>query len=378
MAIDFTKIPSPCFVLDKSLLEKNIETLRRVKKVTGITFLMALKGFATRQVFPFIKNTADGAAVSSLNELKLAHDFLSDNLHAYAPVYLPDEFDEIAQKSQHITFNSLSQFEQYTEKAKQINPLISIGLRINPLYSDVETALYNPASSTSRLGITPENCPDKLPKDIEGLHVHTLCESSAKALEKLLEAIEKHFGKFLPEIKWLNLGGGHLMTQKDYDIPLLVKTINKFKANYPNLEIILEPSAAFVWETGYLVATILDIVENGNVSTAILDVSFTAHMPDCLEMPYKPKILSASENGKFIYRMGGNSCLAGDFIGNWLFDKPLKTGNRIVFNDMIHYTTVKTSFFNGVKHPSIGMWTPDNQFVLFKKFGYKDYKNRLS
>ena len=378
MAIDFTKIPSPCFVLDKSLLEKNIETLRRVKKVTGITFLMALKGFATRQVFPFIKNTADGAAVSSLNELKLAHDFLSDNLHAYAPVYLPDEFDEIAQKSRHITFNSLSQFEQYTEKAKQINPLISIGLRINPLYSDVETALYNPASSTSRLGITPENCPDKLPKDIEGLHVHTLCESSAKALEKLLEAIEKHFGKFLPEIKWLNLGGGHLITQKDYDIPLLVKTINKFKANYPNLEIILEPSAAFVWETGYLVATILDIVENGNVSTAILDVSFTAHMPDCLEMPYKPKILSASENGKFIYRMGGNSCLAGDFIGNWLFDKPLKTGNRIVFNDMIHYTTVKTSFFNGVKHPSIGMWTPDNQFVLFKKFGYKDYKNRLS
>jgi len=276
-----------------------------------------------------------------------------------------------------LVFNSINQYHEYYQQGKLLNSGISFGLRINPGYSDVKTAPYNPADSTSRLGITPENFPEKLPEGIEGLHAHTLCESSAEALKRLLESIEKHFGIFLPEIKWLNLGGGHLMTKKGYDINLLIETLNTFKEKYPHLKIILEPSAAFVWETGYLVSTVLDIVKNGNVSTAILDVSFTAHMPDCLEMPYQPKILSESENGKFFYRIGGNSCLAGDFIGNWSFDKPLETGNQIIFSDMIHYTMVKTSFFNGIKHPSIGIWSKENKFILFKEFGYDDYKNKL-
>ncbi len=378
MAIDFRQIPSPCFVLDQSLLENNLNIIQSVKEKTGVLIFMALKGFGMWKAFHLFKGTIDGAAVSSLNELKLAKDYLSGNLSSYAPVYLPDEFEEIAKTSTHLVFNSINQYHKHYQQGKLLNPGISFGLRINPGYSDVKTALYNPANSTSRLGITPENFPEKLPESIEGLHVHTLCESSAEALKRLLKAIEKHFGKFLPEIKWLNLGGGHLMTKKNYDINLLIETLNTFKEKYPHLKIILEPSAAFVWETGYLVSTVLDIVKNGNVSTAILDVSFTAHMPDCLEMPYQPKILSESENGKFLYRMGGNSCLAGDFIGNWSFDKPLKPGNQIIFSDMIHYTMVKTSFFNGVHHPSIGLWTHENKFITFKEFGYDDYKNRLS
>ncbi len=377
MAIDFTKIPSPCYVIDQSLLERNLETLSRIKQETEITLLMALKGFAVWKTFYLFKQIINGVAVSSLNELRLAEKYLSDNLFAYAPAYLPEEFNEIARASKHLTFNSLNELQYYYSKAKTQNHRVSVGLRINPLYSDVTTALYNPADAESRLGIPPENFPEKLPDGIEGLHTHTLCESSAKAFKNLLEAVEKNFGKFFSEIKWLNLGGGHLITRKEYDVELFIKTIKNFKTKYPNLEIIIEPSAAFVWEAGYLVSTVLDVVKNGGIKTAILNVSFTAHMPDCLEMPYQPKILSATETGKYTYRMGGNSCLAGDFIDNWSFDSPLQCGDRIVFNDMIHYTMVKTSFFNGIKHPSIGMWTKDDEFQLFKKFDYNDYKNKL-
>jgi carboxynorspermidine decarboxylase len=251
---------------------------------------------------------------------------------------------------------------------------------VNPEYSEVETALYNPCSPGSRLGILADKLGDALPEGIEGLHFHALCESNPDELRKVLDSFESLFGKYLSQVKWVNFGGGHLMTREGYDTELLITTIQDFKTRYPHLQVILEPGSAFAWDTGFLVSTVEDLVENGVVMTAILNVSFTAHMPDCLEMPYKPVILGASDEviGKPTYRMGGNSCLAGDYMGNWSFDQPLKVGDRVVFTDMIHYTMVKTCTFNGVKHPSIGVWKDQTGFTLLREFGYEDYKNRLS
>jgi carboxynorspermidine decarboxylase len=374
--IDYTKIPSPCYVIDEKRFRQNLALLKQVSDESGAQIILAFKAFAMWGVFDILKEYINGAAASSVDEARLCYEEIGSLAHTYSPVYKQSDFDEIQQYSSHITFNSLA---QYQKLSKYLSKNISAGLRINPEFSEVAHGIYNPCSPGSRLGITAETLGNTLPQGIEGLHFHVLFESDSFALEKVLSEVERKFGKFFSQLKWINMGGGHLITRKDYDVNHLIAVLKSFKER-TGLHIILEPGSAFAWETGELVATVEDIVENSGIKTAILDVSFTAHMPDCLEMPYKPKILGTVEetNGKSVYRLGGNSCLSGDFMGNWCFEHELKIGDRIVFCDMIHYTMVKTTTFNGVRHPSIGLWTSNNEFRLIKEFGYKDYKERLS
>jgi len=381
---DFNSIPSPCFVLDERLLIENLKLLRHVRQKAEIKIIVALKGYALWHTFPLIKQYLDGAASSSLNETLLINQKMKCKAHTYAPVYLQDEFEQLVKGSTHITFNSLSQWERYNKDVFIINKDISCGLRINPEYSEVETTLYNPGAPESRLGIKADILGHTLPKGIDGLHFHLLCENDSHVLERTLKAVEVKFGKLLKQVRWLNMGGGHLMTHKQYDVEHLIKLLKAFKARYPNIqEIILEPGGAIGWQTGYLVSTVEDIIEHKKIKIAMLDVSFAAHMPDCLEMPYKPKVLGAVDAHKkatHVYRLGGLTCLAGDYIGmgDYAFTKPLKVGDKVVFEDMIHYTMVKTSFFNGVKHPSIGIWTKNNTFKLLRTLGFKHYKEKLS
>ena len=376
--MDYSKIPSPCYVLDEGAFRKNLELLKSVKDRAGVEIILAFKAFAMWSVFPIIREYIPYSTASSLAEARLAFEAMGSPAHTYGPAYTDKEFPGIMNCSSHITFNSLAQFERLYPQT-QFNT-ISCGLRINPEFSDVETDLYNPCAPGSRLGVVSDLLGDKLPEGVEGLHFHTLCESSSFDLEKTLNVVEEKFGKYFPQIKWLNMGGGHLMTREGYDTGHLIKLLKSFKAKYPHLQIILEPGSAFAWRTGVLVSSVIDIVENKGIKTAMLDVSFACHMPDCLEMPYKPSILGATDAipGKPTYRMGGNSCLSGDFMGDWSFDKELKIGDRIVFDDMIHYTMVKTTMFNGVSHPGIGMWTTGNEFKMIREFGYEDYKNRMS
>jgi len=381
MAIDFSKIPSPCYVIEENRLRNNLALIKEVKERSGAEIILAFKGFAMWGVFPILNEYGfKQATASSLSEARLAFEEMGAPAHTYAPAYTDDDIDGIIQLSSHITFNSLGQLERFQSHIKASGKQISVGLRVNPEYSEVATALYNPCSPGSRLGILAENLGESLPESVNGLHFHALCESDPTELQKVLISFEKLFGKYLSQVKWVNFGGGHLMTRKGYDIELLIKIIQDFKSRYPHLQVILEPGSAFAWDTGFLVSTIEDIVENKDVTTAILNVSFTAHMPDCLEMPYQPMILGTSDEmkGKPTYRMGGNSCLAGDFMGDWSFEQPLKIGDKIIFNDMIHYTMVKTNTFNGVKHPSIGIWNEEKGFILLREFGYEDYKTRLS
>ena len=376
--MDYSKIPSPCYVLDEGAFRKNLELLKSVKDRAGVEIILAFKAFAMWSVFPIIREYIPYSTASSLAEARLAFEAMGSPAHTYGPAYTDKEFPCIMNCSSHITFNSLAQFERLYPQT-QFNT-ISCGLRINPEFSDVETDLYNPCAPGSRLGVVSDLLGDKLPEGVEGLHFHTLCESSSFDLEKTLNVVEEKFGKYFPQIKWLNMGGGHLMTREGYDTGHLIKLLKSFKAKYPHLQIILEPGSAFAWRTGVLVSSVIDIVENKGIKTAMLDVSFACHMPDCLEMPYKPSILGATDAipGKPTYRMGGNSCLSGDFMGDWSFDKELKIGDRIVFDDMIHYTMVKTTMFNGVSHPGIGMWTTGNEFKMIREFGYDDYKKRMS
>ena len=377
MKID--QIPSPCYVLDEASLRSNLSLIRHVAEASGAEIILAFKGFAMWSVFPVILEYVQGATASSAHEALLAKEEMKTKAHTYAPVYTEEDFSVILECSSHITFNSLTQFHRFLPRIKSAGHKISLGLRVNPEYSEVGTALYNPCAPGSRLGIASGHLPERLPEEIEGLHFHVHCESDAEDLSRSLAVFEHRFSKYFPQIRWINMGGGHLMTRKGYQIDLLIRLIRNFKEKY-GLHVILEPGSAFAWETGVLVSTIEDIVENGAIKTAMLNVSFTAHMPDCLEMPYQPRITGALEgdSGKHLYRMGGNSCLAGDFMGNWSFEKPLQPGDRIVFEDMIHYTMVKTNTFNGVQHPSIGIWTEGDKFRLVRKFGYADYKNRLS
>jgi len=380
--IDLTKIPSPCYVMEEKLLRNNLQLIRSVKDRAGVNILLAFKAFAVWKSFPFFHEYGiDSSTASSVNEARLAYEEMGNPAHTYSPSYTEEDFPLYLRYSSHITFNSLSQYRRFYPQVAASGKKIKCGLRINPEFPVVATALYDPSSPGSRLGITADQLGEKLPEGITGLHLHNLCENNSYALEKTLRATEQKFGHLFPQIKWLNLGGGHLMTHKDYDIEHLVALLLDFKRRYPHLEIIMEPGSAFVWETGVLVSTVTDIVENHGIKTAMLNVSFSCHMPDCLEMPYKPVIRGAYQQavpGKPTYRMGGNSCLAGDFMGDWSFDEPLKVGDRIVFEDMIHYTIVKTTMFNGVAHPFIGLWTKDNEFVLYRKFAYADYKNRMS
>jgi carboxynorspermidine decarboxylase len=373
----YPSIPSPCYVLEENLLVSNLELLKRVQKGAGVEIICALKGFSFYHEFPLVKQYLAGATASSLHEARLAFEEMGVKPHVYSPAYLESEWVELSSYAGHITFNSLNQFHQYKERALAAG--ISCGLRINPEYAEVDTDMYNPCIAGSRLGIRRSDL-GILPEGIEGLHSHTLCENDSYVLERTLAVIEEKFGDLLPSLKWLNLGGGHLITRTDYDVDHLIGLLKGFRSKYPHLQIILEPGSAVGWQTGFLKSTVLDIVESAGITVAILDVSFAAHMPDTLEMPYKPRIRGANsepEKGKPTYRFGGMTCLAGDFYGDYSFDIPLQIGDEIILEDMIHYTMVKTTTFNGVNLPSIGKLDKAENFQLFKSFGYESFKDRL-
>jgi len=378
MAIDFSQIPSPCYVLEEKLLRKNLELINRVQTQSGAEIILALKGFSMYRMFPMVKKFLSGATASSLNEARLIFEEMDCLAHSYSPAYKPEEFEELMGYSSHITFNSLNQFQQFKNQVDGFERKISMGLRINPQYAEVSTDMYNPCVVGSRLGITRDALGDTLPEGIEGLHSHTMCENDSYVLERTLVHIEEKFGDLLHQIKWLNLGGGHLMTKEGYDHAHLIATIKRVKATY-NIDIILEPGSAIAWQTGYLRSRVLDIVDAQGVDVAILDISFAAHMPDTLEMPYKPKVWGATDavQGKPTYRLGGMTCLAGDYMSEYSFEKPLEIGDTVIFDDMIHYTMVKTTTFNGVGLPSIGIWHENDTFELVKSFGFESFKEKI-
>ena len=374
------KIPSPCYVMEETLLRRNLELIRDVARRADVEIILAFKAFALWRSFPIFREYINSTTASSLFEARLAKEEFGNKAHTYSPAYTEEEFEDILACSSHITFNSLSQYQRF---AQQVKDRASIGIRVNPEYSEIETELYNPCAPGSRFGILAKDLPEQLPTDIVGFHIHCHCESGSDVFARTLEHIEAKFSKWFPQIQWINFGGGHLMTRKDYDVELLIKTLQDFHARYPHLKVILEPGSAFAWQTGPLVTKVVDIVENNGIKTAIINASFTCHMPDCLEMPYMPEIRGAeivngkSSNSKYSYRIGGNSCLSGDFMGTWKFDHELQIGETLIFEDMIHYTTVKTTMFNGIGHPSIGMLHEDGTFELFRQFTYEDYRDRM-
>jgi carboxynorspermidine decarboxylase len=371
-------IPSPCYVLEAAKLRRNLELINSVQQAAGVTIILALKGFSMYSAFPMVREYLSGATASSLNEIKLVNEYMNVKAHAYVPAYRDDEFDEIVERSSHLTFNSWSQWERYKDRVA--DKPVSCGIRVNPQYSEVATDMYNPCVPGSRLGATRDQLPDQLPAGLEGIHFHTLCENDSFTLGRTLDALESRFGDLLHQVKWVNFGGGHLMTREGYNTEHLVSLLTAFREKY-NVDIILEPGSAIAWQTGVLTSTVLDVLNSQGIQVAILDTSFAAHMPDTLEMPYKPRILGAYQEpvaGKPTYRLGGMTCLAGDFMGDYSFDTPLQPGDVIVFDDMIHYTMVKTSTFNGVNLPSIGIWQEDETFRLVRSYGYESFKDRLS
>lgn len=379
MSVDYTACPSPAFVLEEGRLRKNLELLQQVEQEAGVSIILALKAFAMWQVFPLVGQYLSGATASSLHEARLIFEEMGVKAHTYSPAYIPRELEALLGYSSHITFNSIKQYQDHRVQLAAFPHKVSPGIRVNPEYSTVETDLYNPAIPGSRLGEMLGAFGGELPVGIEGLHFHTLCESGAEDLEKLLAAFEQRFGHFIPQLKWVNFGGGHLITRKDYNVTLLIKILRNFRTRY-GVEVILEPGSAVAWETGVLVASVLDIMESGGIKTAMLDVSFTAHMPDTLEMPYRPEIEGASDpvEGLPRYRLGGISCLAGDYLEEYSFKNELQVGDRVILKDMMHYTMVKTNHFNGVSHPCICRWREDGNFEVVRTFTYEDYKNRLS
>lgn len=380
---DGSTIPSPCFVLEEGKLRRNLELIDSVQKAAGVTIILALKGFSMYSVFPLVREYLSGATASSLNEIKLVNDYMGVKAHSYIPAYRDDEFDEVVERSSHLTFNSWSQWERFKDRVA--GKSVSCGIRVNPQYSEVATDMYNPCVPGSRLGATRDQLPDQLPEGLDGIHFHTLCENDSFTLERTLKALESRFGDLLHQAKWVNLGGGHLMTHEGYDTTHLIHLLTTFRQKY-NVDVIMEPGSAIAWQTGVLVSTVLDVLDSQGIHVAILDTSFAAHMPDTLEMPYKPRVLGSPDSaayqepvdGKPTYRLGGMTCLAGDFMGDYSFDKPLNIGDKIVFDDMIHYTMVKTTTFNGVGLPSIGIWKPDERFELVRTYGYESFKDRLS
>ena len=374
----YDNIPSPCFVQEENKLINNLEILKYVRENAPVQILVALKGYAFWHSFPLIKKYLDGASASSLFEAKLINEEMGVKAHTYCPAYLKDDFEEIANLSKHLTFNSLSQWDLFKNSIKAS---ISCGLRINPEYSEIDIPIYNPAINGSRLGMVKSMIPDKLPDGIEGLLFHVMCEQDSYVLERVLQKLKEKFHKQLMQVKWLNMGGGHWITDKNYDVNHLINLLNQFHQYYPHLQLIMEPGEAIGLGTGFLLATVQDIVENNGIKTAILDVSFSAHMPDTLEMPYKPIVRDANidaTNSPYKYRLGGISCLAGDYMSEYGFESPLQLGDQIIFEDMIHYTMVKTTLFNGVKHPYIGVINQSGDFELLRAIPYEYYKYRLS
>lgn len=379
------EIPTPFYIVYEEKLRRNLELISRVKQEAGVNIIMAFKANALWKTFPIIKEYVTDSTASSLNEMHLGNEELGGNVHSYCPAYTPETINEYLNGSSHITFNSVNQFNRFKadldkHNATPGNKHVSPGLRVNPLCSVIETDIYNPALPGSRFGVTAEQLGDTLPEGIEGLHFHSLCESSSYDLQRVLEAFEQQFGKFLPQVKWVNMGGGHLMTREGYDVQHLIGLLHDFKSRYPWLNIIMEPGSAFTWRTGDLITSVVDVVDNQGVKTAIIDASFACHMPDCLEMPYKPAITESVETDPSLptYRLGGNSCLSGDYVGDWSFEKPLATGDRLTLEDMNHYTTVKTTMFNGIQHPPIVLCDKEGDCRYLRRFDYSDYKSRMS
>lgn len=372
-------LPTPCYLVDFKLLKNNLEILDAVQTATGAKILMAFKGFAMWSAFPLARKYLKGIAASSLNEARLGAEEFKKEVHTFSPAFKEEEFPEIIKYSNHIIFNSFDEWKRFRPLLKKSRKKISAGLRVNPEHREVKVSLYDPSAPYSRLGITRKNFKPKELEGISGLHFHSLCELNADSLERTLAAFERKFGEFLPKMKWVNFGGGHHITRPDYNRPLLVKIITRFREKYPHLEVYLEPGEAIALNTGVLVAQVLDIVHNEK-NIAILDTSAAAHMPDTLEMPYRPEIVGAKPAGKYryTYRLGGLSCLAGDVIGDYSFPKKLNRGDKLIFLDMAHYTMVKNNTFNGINLPSILIKDLKGKIKAIKKFGYLDYKNRLS
>ena len=385
------------YVLEEELLRRNLSLIKSVADRANVEIILAFKAYALWKTFPIFREYISSTTASSLNEARLGYELFGAPTHTYSPAYTVDEIEHIARCSCHLTFNSFSQYERFHDIAKVANPNLTMGVRVNPEYSEVGTDLYNPCAPGTRFGITSDKLPDTLPADIEGFHCHCHCESGADVFERTLVHIEEKFSKWFPHLKWINFGGGHLMTRKDYDVEYLINILNGFHSRYPNLKVILEPGSAFGWQTGPLVSQVVDIVEDRGIRTAILDVSFTCHMPDCLEMPYMPAVRGAkvveedaegnnethSNNNvrayiyNNVYRLGGNSCLSGDFMGLWQFNHELQVGEKIIFEDMLHYTTVKTNMFNGINHPSLALLHTDGNLEILREYGFEDYKNRM-
>lgn len=376
-------IDTPYYIVYEDRLRANLEKLKRVAEAADVKIIMAFKANALWKTFPVINEYFHSSTASSLNEMKLSLDYLGHDVHAYCPVYTERTFPEFLKGCSHITFNSLAQYEKFRPQIEASDRKVSVGLRVNPHCSVIETDIYNPCVPGSRFGENPDKLANGLPEGIEGLHFHALCESDSHDLEKVLDAFIEQYGHLLPGLKWLNMGGGHLITRKDYDTEHLIKLMKRMHERYPNLEIILEPGSAFTWQTGDLVTKVLDVVEDAGIKTAIIDASFACHMPDCLEMPYQPRVEEAigtvadGADSPYRYRLGGNSCLSGDFVGDWCFDRPLKPGDRLTLCDMNHYTTVKTNMFNGIQHPSIWFQPHEGEPVLLREFTYDDYRDRM-
>ena len=373
---------TPIYIIEEEKLRRNLALISEVARRTQSEWILAFKAFALWKTFPIFREYINSTTASSLSEARLALEEFGAKAHTYSPAYKDEEFDDIVRCSSHLTFNSLSQYERFHERAGEC----SLGLRVNPEYSEVGTLLYNPCAPGTRFGVTADKLPEQLPKDIRGFHCHCHCESGADVFERTLQHIEAKFSKWFGQLEWINFGGGHLVTRKDYDIELLVRLMQGFHERYPHLKVVFEPGSAFAWQTGPLVASVVDVVEDKGIRTAILDVSFTCHMPDCLEMPYYPDVRGAEHvevnservnSEEWVYRLGGNSCLSGDFMGDWRFDHELKVADEVIFEDMIHYTTVKTNTFNGITHPSIGMLRCDGKLEILRRFGYEDYRNRM-
>lgn len=379
-------LATPYYLIEEDKLRKNLALIRHIAREADVEFILAFKAFALWKTFPIFREYIAHTTASSPYEARLAFEEFGSKAHTYSPAYEEGSFDTILACSSHITFNSLSQYARFYPQTK-VHGGISCGLRVNPGYSEIETLLYNPCAPGSRFGVTPDQLGDSLPDGIRGFHCHNHCESSAEALVRSLEHLEAQFGRWFNQIEWLNLGGGHLVTRKDYNVSLLIDTLRGLHRRYPHLRILLEPGSAFAWQTGPLVASVVDIVENSGIKTALLNVSFTCHMPDCLEMPYHPAVRGARtladddaaghETEACVYRLGGNSCLSGDFMGYWQFDAPLVPGDTIIFEDMIHYTTVKTNMFNGIPHPALAMLHSDGTVETLRTYTYEDYRDRM-
>ena len=384
---NFKELNAPIYVLEEARLRHNLELIKSVADRADMEIILAFKAYALWKTFPIFREYISSTTASSLSEARLAFEEFGSKAHTFSPAYTDYEIDEIAKCSSHLSFNSLSQYNRYHERVKSVSPDIKLGLRVNPEYSEVGTLLYNPCAPGTRFGVTADKLPDVLPEDIEGFHCHCHCESGADVFERTLKHIEEKFSKWFPQLRWINFGGGHLMTRKDYDVLHLINIIKEFHKRYPNLHVIMEPGSAFGWQTGPLVSQVVDVVEDKGIRTAILNVSFTCHMPDCLEMPYLPTVRKAqtlevddpmkAPKGEHIYRLGGNSCLSGDFMGFWQFEHELEIGENVIFEDMLHYTTVKTNTFNGITHPAIGIVHLDGNLEILREFGYEDYKSRM-